>query len=133
MIVIDASVTALALLNERVEPRARAAREALREDPAWCVPEHWRIEVLSVVRGLLLGGKIDDISARRAVATIAEMTVAVVDTAAVAPRVWELRGNLTAYDAAYVAVAEARDATLVTADARIARVNVARCEIRLID
>ncbi len=45
---------------------------------------------------------------------------------------WQVRDNLSAYDAAYVAAAEVRDATLVTADARIARAGVARCPIRTI-
>lgn len=46
-----------------------------------------------------------------------------------APRVWELRVNLTGYDASYVAVAELSDAPLVTLDQRISRAKNLRCEV----
>ena len=47
-------------------------------------------------------------------------------------RVWELRDNLTAYDAAYVALAEAIDCPLVTADARISRAPGLRCSVTVL-
>ena len=47
-------------------------------------------------------------------------------------RIWELRGNVSAYDATYVAVAEALGATLVTADARLARAPGPRCAITVV-
>lgn len=46
--------------------------------------------------------------------------------------VWELRENLSTYDACYVAVAETHDLTLVTGDAKIERAGVARCPVRVI-
>ena len=48
------------------------------------------------------------------------------------PRIWELRHNLTPYDAAYVALAEALDATLLTVDGRSTRAPSLRCEVELI-
>ena len=48
------------------------------------------------------------------------------------PRVWELRDNLSAYDAAYVALAEALDAPLLTADARLTRATGPRCRFELV-
>ena len=48
------------------------------------------------------------------------------------PRVWELRENLTVYDAAYVALAEALDVVLLTADRRLARATGTRCEFELV-
>jgi predicted nucleic acid-binding protein len=48
------------------------------------------------------------------------------------PRIWQLRDNLTAYDAAYVALAEALDCTLVTADGRLGRSTGARCPITVV-
>jgi len=48
-------------------------------------------------------------------------------------RCWELRDNLTAYDAAYVALAEALDAPLLTGDQRIANARGARCQVRLLE
>jgi predicted nucleic acid-binding protein len=46
-------------------------------------------------------------------------------------RIWELRDNLTPHDAAYVALAEALDATLLTADARSSHAPGLRCEVEL--
>ncbi len=130
MIVPDAS--AFALLFTGDDPRAAAADRALRADPAWLVPEQWHVDVLALIRGLLLGDKIGQARADAAVGALAAATVAVTPTAPLLPRMWQVRTNLSAYDAAYVAAAEAHDATLVTADARIARAGVARCAIRTI-
>jgi predicted nucleic acid-binding protein len=47
-------------------------------------------------------------------------------------RIWQLRRAVTAYDAAYVALAEALDVSLVTADARLARASGVRCGIEVI-
>jgi predicted nucleic acid-binding protein len=48
------------------------------------------------------------------------------------PRIWELRGNLTAYDAAYVAAAEAYECPLLTSDGRMSRASGIRCPVELI-
>ncbi len=127
MIVPDASAFALLLTDD---PRADEADRVLRADPAWLVPEHWHVEVLAVIRGLLLGGKLDQPRADAAVAALTSATVAVTSTAPLLARMWQLRSNLSAYDAGYVAAAEAHDLTLVTADVRIARAGVARCPVR---
>ncbi|GAA4629145.1 type II toxin-antitoxin system VapC family toxin [Cellulomonas oligotrophica] len=132
MIVVDASVMALVFADPDEDPRVLAAHRALRQDPAWAVPEHWRTEVLSALRGLWRGGKIDATRADRAVAALAQVTVAVTPTGPHLRRMWELRSNLSMYDAAYVAVAEAHAVTLVTADARIARAGVARCPVQVV-
>ena len=47
-------------------------------------------------------------------------------------RCWELRENLTPYDAAYVALAEALDVTLVTADRRMAQAPGPRCTVEVL-
>lgn len=130
MIVPDASAFALTFAGD--DPRAEQADSALRADPAWLVPEHWHVEVLAVIRGLLLGRRLDEDRAEAAVVALASATVAVTPTGPLLPRMWQVRSNLSTYDAAYVAAAEAHDATLVTADARIARAGVARCPIRTI-
>ncbi len=128
MIVPDASAFALIFTGD--DPRADEADRVLRADPAWLVPEHWQVEVLAVIRGLLLGGKLDQTRADAAVATLISATVAVTPTAPLLTRMWQVRANLSTYDAAYVAAAEVHDLTLVTADARIARAGVARCPVR---
>lgn len=134
MITPDASVTVLLLHGDpEADPRTTRATEILRADPAWIVPEHWRIEVLSATRGLLLGGKINSSDAEDAVRWLQEVTVATAPTGPQLPRMWQLRSNLLAYDAGYVAVAEAHQVTLVTADVRIQRAGVARCPVQVIN
>lgn len=132
MIVVDASAAVLLFGDAERDPRVRQARAILREDPDWAVPEHGRIEVMSVVRGLSLAGTLSPERAARAVVWLGRVTVLVLPTVPVLLRVWELRANLSACDAAYVAVAESHGLTLVTADARIARSGAARCPIRVI-
>jgi predicted nucleic acid-binding protein len=130
LIVLDASAAAFAILDEgETGDRCRAA---LRSDSRWVVPEHWLIEVLSVIRGNLLGGKIKPDHAAQAAEAAAEMDPVVVRTRVLASRIWELRSNLTTYDAAYVATAEQADCALVTTDARMARATGIRCTINLI-
>ena len=132
MIVADASVVALTFMDSAEDPRVVEAHRILRADTAWMVPEHWRTEVLSTIRGLWLGHKLDQDRADKAFAALTAMTVAVAPTGPHLARMWELRSNLSTYDAAYVAVAEAHDVTLVTADVRIAKAGVARCPVRAI-
>jgi predicted nucleic acid-binding protein len=130
MIVIDASVTAFALLDEgSAGDRCRAALQA---DSQWLVPEHWLVEVLAVIRGSLLGGKVGPGHAADAVTAAAALEPVVIPTRLLAPRIWELRGNLTTYDAAYVAAAEQCRCALVTSDARLTRANGPRCPVNLI-
>ncbi|HLS92336.1 MAG TPA: type II toxin-antitoxin system VapC family toxin [Microbacterium sp.] len=132
MIVPDASATAMLFARGDLDSRAREVIDVLRADPDWAVPEHWRTEVLSVIRGLVRGGKLGLARAERSVGWLQEVTVIVAPTGPLLARMWSLRDNLSAYDAGYVAVGEAYDATLVTADARIARAGVARCPVRVI-
>jgi predicted nucleic acid-binding protein len=125
LIVVDAPALALALLNE--ERIGDAARDALTSDNRWVMPEHWAVEVLSVIRGHLLSGKIGAAQARDAVDAVAEIEPEVPPTRVLVERIWSLRGNLTTYDAAYVAAAEKYRCALVTADAKLARASGITC------
>jgi predicted nucleic acid-binding protein len=129
VIVLDASAISFALLDEgTIGDRCRAA---LRADSQWIVPEHWLIEVLSVIRGNL-GDKITAAHAEDAAAAAAEMNPVVAHTRVIASRIWELRNNLTTYDAAYAATAEHYRCALVTTDSRLARATGIRCPVTLI-
>jgi predicted nucleic acid-binding protein len=130
VIVIDASVIASMLVY--TDDRGRKARTVMGRDPEWTAPEHWKVEAFSVMRGLALGGKITDEQASRAVGRITRLGVETVPVDDLLPRMWQLKANISAYDAAYVALAERRDLTLVTADARLARASTAYCRVELV-
>lgn len=132
MIVVDASVAALLFVEVSTDRRAKEARAVLARDVAWVVTEHWKTELVSTIRGLWRGGKLDDDRAAHAISRLPHMGVTVAPMDALLPRVWELRHNVSAYDAAYIAAAEAFGCSLVTADARLLRSGAARCPITVI-
>jgi predicted nucleic acid-binding protein len=130
MIVVDASAFGFALLDEG--PFGDQCRGLLEADDRWIAPEHWTVEVFSVIRGTLLGGKISERHAADAVDALARLDLIVPLTRVLLPRIWELRENLTTYDAAYVAAAEAYECPLVTADDRLARAPGIRCAVEVL-
>ena len=129
MLVVDASVLAVALLDDGAEGDALRAR--LRgEDLA--APSIIDLEVVSVSRGLARSGQVD---ARRAALALEDLRVLPlrrVDHVPLIARCWELRDNLTVYGASYVALAEALQAPLLTGDRRIARAPGPTCPVELV-
>lgn len=83
-------------------------------------PDLLNAEVLHVLRRYGRQGVITAQRSREMVRDLADLPIARYPTMALIDRAWSLRANLTAYDAMYVALAEALDAPLVTADARLA-------------
>lgn len=130
MIVVDASVLADALIDDGSV--GDSARTALAGDLHWAAPAHLLVEVLSVIRARALGGKLGPARAQEAVDALPTLVIDQIDVTGLVDRMWQLRGSITAYDAAYVAAAEALGCPLVTADARLAKATGMRCEIRLI-
>ena len=128
MLVVDATVLAVALADDGTD--GDVARARLRgEDLA--APELIDLEVVSVLRGRLAGGHIDLRRAELALDDLSDVPMARVSHRRLITRCWELRSNLTVYDAAYVSLAEALDATLLTGDARLARASGPRCSIEV--
>lgn len=122
MIVVDASVLAPALGDDGAD--GQTARARLRgEDLA--APEIVDLEIASVWRRTLE----DERRAALALADLAELRLTRAPHLPLLARCWELRHNLTPYDAAYVALAEALDVALLTADARIAGASGVRCAV----
>lgn len=126
--VLDASVAVAAL----TEPGSAATALLSGEDAVFQVPSIFDAEVLSALRALVLGGKFDPAAAADLIADIIVLPVERWHLSPLLPRMWELRDNLTAYDAAYVALAEVTGATLVTGDERITASPTARCAIQVI-
>lgn len=110
--------------------RAQWAAAELEAADGIAAPEHLRVETFSVIRGLALGGKIAHEHARDAIDVLNLMEFEFMPTTALASRMWELRTNISAYDAAYVATAEILGCPLVTADLKLVRATGPRCEFR---
>ncbi len=85
-----------------------------------------------MLRRWLAQGKVGRSRANQAVEDLASLPIERYPHLALLQRVWELRHNVTPYDAAYVALAEALGAVLVTADGRLARAAGPRCSIELL-
>jgi predicted nucleic acid-binding protein len=118
VIVVDASALLEALLrtsaSEAVERRLLDDRETLH------APHLLDIEVTQVIRRYTAMGELDEARGRAAIADLGDFPLRRYPHGFLLPRVWELRNNLTAYDAVYVALAEALDAPLLTRDRRLA-------------
>ena len=130
MIVVDASALLEALLRT---PAARAVEERLFEPQQTLhAPHLLDIEVAQVIRRYAAKGEIDSIRGRAALADLADFPFRRYPHDFLLPRVWDLRNNLTAYDAVYVALAEALDAPLLTRDQRLAAAAGHHARVELI-
>jgi predicted nucleic acid-binding protein len=127
MIVVDASLLSNALINEA--ELGDRARRALDSDSEWVAPSHLVVEVLSVLRREARRGNITPERVERTIASLPTLLFEQVDTSMLVERIWELRNNLTAYDAGYVAAAEHLACALLTSDARLAKAPGVRCEV----
>ena len=118
MIVLDASAAVDWLLQtstgKQIENRIYSRHESLH------APHLLDLEVGQVLRRLTREGIVLPARADQAVQDLLDMRLTRYPHFALLPRIWQLRHNLTAYDAAYVALAEALDAPLVTCDGKIA-------------
>jgi len=126
--VLGASVAVTAL----TEPGSPTAGLLAGNDAAFQAPSIFDAEVLSALRGLVRGGKFDPAAAADLVVDLMVLPVDRWHMSPLLPRMWELRENLTPYDAAYVALAELTGAILVTGDERITAAPGTRCEIQII-
>lgn len=125
MIVIDASAAILGLLNDG------EARTMLREGAVAC-PHLTDSEVAHALRSQVLRADLEAEDAGRAIEAWRRLGIERIGVRGLLPRIWELRDNVSAHDATYVAVAEAMEAPLVTADWRLARAPGPRCSITVV-
>ncbi len=129
MLVVDASVLAPALADDTAD--GDVARGRLRGQTL-IAPELIDLEVASVLRRQLLAGDLDDRRARLALTDLVDLPLRRVPHRRLLGRCWQLRQNLTVYDAAYVALAELLDLALVTGDTRLSNAPGLRCEVEVL-
>ncbi len=130
MIVVDASVLANAVGDD--EAAGQQARGLLRTHRELAAPDLIDVETTAVLRRRWLAGSVTDERFEQAIADLPDMPLARFPTLGLMRRAFELRANVTAYDACYVALAEALDWPLCTADRRLAHASGPRCSMQLI-
>lgn len=113
------------LLN--FEPNAARVRERIKQEDSeesresLHVPHLFEVEVLHVLRRFTLDGTIPERRGLRAVRLLSQMRLTRYSHAPFTERIWELKHNVSSYDASYVALAEALAAPIVTTDGRLAK------------
>ncbi len=123
----DASVVVAVLANAR-EAHAVSVELAMRAD-AFLAPYLIDIEVLSALRKMVTLRRVDSIDSKRFLATLAALPIQRCPHQPLLDRIWELRQNFTAYDAAYIALAEETDSVLYTMDAKLRRGHRAKVKV----
>lgn len=123
-VVADASAVVALLID--AGPVGRWARDVVVDGPL-LAPHLMPGEVTNILRRRLLAGDLSGDNAAMAHADLVALPVELISYAPCAGRVWELHPNLTAYDAWYVAIAEAFDGSMATLDLRLARARGPRC------
>ncbi|MFM2071367.1 MAG: hypothetical protein RLZZ623_1630 [Actinomycetota bacterium] len=124
---IDASVLANVVGDDG--QAGRAARTRIAAASQWSAPDLVDVETVSVLRRRW---RVGDLTARRfrsAVGDLLSLPIVRFPTGPLMMRAYELRSNVTPYDATYVALAEGLSCPLVTADARLARAPGIRCTV----
>lgn len=117
MIVVDSGAIAEVLL---AQGRADAILAVLLSNTELHVPAHFHVEVLSALRRYSLRGMLNDLDTAEALAVLADLRTLAYPIRELMPAIWQLRFNLTTYDAAYLALARWLDADLLTLDAGLA-------------
>jgi predicted nucleic acid-binding protein len=130
VIVVDASALLEALLRT---PAAAAVEKRLFEPSQTLhVPHLLDVEIAQVIRRYAASREIDAERGRAALADLADFPLQRYPHDFLLPRVWDLRNNLTAYDAMYIALAELLDAPLLTRDKRLATAPGHHARIELV-
>lgn len=126
--VVDASVVTAGLVDNGQQ--GVWARELLGSGQAVFAPHHMPAEVTSALRRLAKRGLLPEHDAELARRELLTLDAELYPFEPLADRIWRLRDNLTAYDAWYVALAEAHDVPLATLDRRLAEAPGPGCEFR---
>ncbi len=126
-IVVDSSAVVAALVDDGSD--GTWARDGMRAN-ALAAPAHVFVEVSNVLRRAVLTGRLGRDAAALAHRDLVQLPVTTFPFEPLGDRVWELHATVTAYDAAFVALAEVLDAALWTLDRRLAAASGPRCRVR---
>jgi predicted nucleic acid-binding protein len=118
LLVIDTSAVLAALAGGHA---AKRVKDRIASAGSLHSPHLLDVEILHALRGLVLGGKISADRAADVRTDFHDLNITRYPLGALSDRVWQLRDNLTAYDACFVALAESLNCELVTCDERLAR------------
>jgi len=127
-VVVDASLVVAALVDSGAEGRWA---ESVLAEGSTTGPELVLPEATNILRRLERAGRISRLEATSSHRDLLRLDATLFPFAPFAERVWALRGNLTSYDAWYVALAEALGCPFATLDRKLGRANGPRCEIIL--
>ncbi|MFT4164253.1 MAG: type II toxin-antitoxin system VapC family toxin [Microlunatus sp.] len=130
MIVVDASVLSNALADDGES--GKEARRELRAADSLAAPDLIDVETVAVLRKRWLARTLSEEQFAAALTDLARLEFERVPTLRLMHRAFELRSNVTPYDACYVALAEAMDGELLTADRRLANAAGPRCVVRVV-
>jgi predicted nucleic acid-binding protein len=130
LVVVDASV--LAVFYSADDHRRRQTVDRMAAGHALFAPAHLDVEVVSALRTMARRSAALATSAPSALRHLAGLPVRRMPLAPLLSRMWDLRDNITPYDAAYVALAEQLRATLITCDVRLASAPAAKCTFDVI-
>ncbi len=130
MIVVVATVIAPALADDDID--GKRVRNRLRGEQI-IAPELLDLEVVSVLRKAVFDGKLDRLRADLALIDLADLSLGTVSHRLLLPRIWELHQYVTPYNAAYVALSEAINVPLVTAERHLAQSPGLRCVVECLD
>jgi predicted nucleic acid-binding protein len=130
LIVVDASVLANAIGDDAED--GRRARTELRAVGELAVPDLVDVETTAVLRKRWIAGDLSDERFATAIDDLQNLDIQRYPTLPLVRRAYELRANVSSYDAAYVALAEALNCELLTADRKLSNATDPRCPIQLL-
>ncbi len=130
MIVIDASVLANVIGDDGSD--GQRARQEFRNASDVAAPDLVDVETVAVLRKRWLAGSVSDRRFAAAADDLGQLDLDRYPTLPFMQRAYQLRANVTAYDSAYVALAETLGCELLTADRRLASATGPRCAIRVL-
>jgi predicted nucleic acid-binding protein len=130
VVVVDTSAVVGVLVGR---PRDRSLVDRLGVDGDLHAPHLLDVELLHTLRRLVIVGRLSEERAADARTDFADLTIVRYEHAVMADRIWELRHNLTAYDATFVALSELLGVPLITCDARLANAPGNDAQVELFD